>query len=116
MPQRLDEGDPPVPLVDSAVLYVPLLSLDWVRPEVSSALRGWKLRPSRSFQPRSYSPALNSAIAMPSISMPSPKMTKICSAIGTVQPNQVIGGFRVSCAAAETSRLSKTRVRIGDTA
>ena len=32
------------------------------------------------------------------------------------EPNQVIGGFRVWLASALTSRLSKTRVRIGVTA
>ena len=66
--------------------------------------------------PIRYSPELNSQIAIPSITMPRAKTVKISSAIGTVQPNQVMPGLSDASACLLRSRWLKTMLRIGETA
>jgi hypothetical protein len=66
--------------------------------------------------PIRYSPELNSQIAIPSMIIPRAKTVKISSAIGTVQPNQVMPGLSAASACLLRSRWLKTMLRIGETA
>jgi serine/threonine-protein kinase RsbW len=63
-----------------------------------------------------YSLALNSQIAIPSMSSPSASTTRISSAVGTLQPNQLTPGSSVARASGVMSRWLNTSRLIGSTA